>query len=245
MARARIIGGNQVEGSRSVEELIRAGRRRVEVLYVEDEFRQGELAELASDAGIRVMVVGRDGITSRAGSRQPQGVVAIAEPIPVSSLEEVAGAPGPLLVLDRIQDPNNLGAILRSAAAAGVSGVVLPEHRAAGLSPTVAKIASGALEYLSFAVVGGVPAALSAIGRLGRWRVGLDAGGSHSLFGLELEADRVALVVGSEGSGLSNLVRLRCDVLAAIPMAGTVASLNASVAAGIALFALVEGRVRS
>ncbi len=227
-----------MEGLRSVEELIRAGRRQVEVLYIEDDLRQRDIAELASSAGARVMVVGRDGISSRAGSRQPQGVVAIAEPLPALPLDEVAGAPGPLLLLDRVQDPNNLGAILRSAAAAGVEGVVLPEHRSCGLSPTVAKVASGALEYLKFSIVAGVPAALSAVEKVGMWRVGLDAGGSSSIFDLDLEADRVALVVGSEGSGLSDLVRRRCDFLAAIPMAGTVASLNASVAAGIALFAL-------
>jgi len=141
-----------------------------------------------------------------------------------------------------ITDPRNLGALLRSAECAGVSGVVLPRHRSARLSPTVAKTAAGALEHLSFAVVGGVPAALGELRELGVWSIGLAGEATQSLYELPLGEGPVALVVGSEEKGLAPLVRKRCDAVAAIPQHGTLPSLNVGVAGAVACFEVARQR---
>ena len=141
-----------------------------------------------------------------------------------------------------ITDPRNLGALLRSAECAGVTGVVLPRHRSARLSPTVTKTAAGAIEHLPFAVVGGVPAALSELRDLGVWSIGLAGEADQSLYDLPLGEGPVALVVGSEEKGLAPLVRRRCDAVAAIPQHGTLPSLNVGVAGAVACFEVARQR---
>ena len=129
-------------------------------------------------------------------------------------------------------DPGNLGALLRSAEGAGVTGVVLPKHRAVHVTPTVAKAAAGAIEHLPMAVVPGLPAALSRAKQLGCWIVGLDDAADRSLFELDdLGREPVVLVLGAEGAGLSRLVRSRCDIVVSIPMRGHLSSLNVAAAA--------------
>ncbi len=148
-----------------------------------------------------------------------------------------------LLVVDGVTDPHNLGALLRSAECAGISGVVLPRHRSAHLSPTVTKVAAGAIEHLRFSVVGGIPAALTQLRELGVWTVGLAGEASRSLYDLELGDAPLAVVVGSEDRGLAPLVRRRCDELAAIPRSGQISSLNVSAAGAVAFFELARQRV--
>ena len=147
-----------------------------------------------------------------------------------------------LVVVDGVTDPQNLGALLRSAECAGVTGVVLPRHRSAHVTPTVTKVAAGAVEHVSVAVVPGVPAALQELERLGVWTVGLDERGSEPVFNLPLGDRPIALVIGAEGRGLAPLSRQRCDVLARIPLHGSIDSLNVSAAGAVAMFEVARQR---
>ncbi len=147
-----------------------------------------------------------------------------------------------LIVIDGVTDPQNLGALLRSAECAGVTGVVLPRHRSAHVTPTVTKVAAGAIEHVGVAVVPGVPGALQELERLGVWTVGLDERGSEPLFHLGLGDRPIALVIGAEGRGLAPLSRQRCDVLARIPLHGSIDSLNVSAAGAVAMFEVARQR---
>ena len=153
-----------------------------------------------------------------------------------------AGAMPFLVVVDGVTDPQNLGALLRSAECAGVTGVVLPRHRSAHVTPTVTKVAAGAVEHVKIAVVPGVPGALQELERLGVWTVGLDERGPVPVFRLALGDRPIALVVGAEGKGLSPLSRQRCDVLAQIPLHGSLDSLNVSAAGAVAMFEVARQR---
>lgn len=183
-------------------------------------------------------------VRSIAHTAAPQGVVADCRLIPFSSLEEVAAwtEPAAVMVLDRLVDPHNVGAVVRSTVAAGVPAFVLSDRRAAPLSGAAFKAAAGAFEHARVAVVGSIAEAISHLSRLGLWTVGLDAAGERPLFGLDLLSEPVALVVGGEGGGLSRLVADRVDVRAHIPMRGPTESLNASVAAALAAFELSRSR---
>ena len=208
------------------------------------------IVELAREQRASIREVSRSELDATARTEAPQGVVALADPLPETDLVELvqtpgAGAPGGapfLLVLDGITDPGNFGAVLRTAECAGVTGVVLPRHRSARITPTVAKAAAGAVEHLPFAVVGGIPAALRTLSSRDVWTVGLDAAGSRPLHELDLSGEAVALVLGSEGRGLSRLVAQRCEVLASIPLRGTLGSLNVSAAAAVACFEIARRR---
>ncbi len=153
-----------------------------------------------------------------------------------------AGKMAFLVVVDGVTDPQNLGALLRSAECAGVTGFVLPRHRSAHVTPTVTKVAVGAIEHVSIAVVPGVPGALQELERLGVFTVGLDERGPEPVFNLSLGDRPVALVIGAEGRGLSPLSRQRCDVLARIPLHGAIDSLNVSAAGAVAMFEVARQR---
>jgi len=248
------LGGDQVEGRRAVRELLAAGRRPVRRLWLaegmDSSSQLDEIETLASRSRVRVETVSRSRLDSEARTDAPQGVLAIARPIDPVPLEElcegVPGAPAPfLLVISGVTDPRNLGALLRSAECAGVTGVVLPRHRSAHLSPTVAKVAAGAIEHLSFSVVGGVPAALGRLSEMGVWTIGLAGEADRSLYGLPLGSGPLALVVGSEDRGMAPLVRRRCDEVVAIPQHGSLPSLNVSVAGAVACFEVARRRVAS
>ncbi len=208
------------------------------------------IVELAREQRAAVREVSRSELDATARTEAPQGVVALADPLPESDLVELVETPGAgaaggapfLLVLDGITDPGNFGAVLRTAECAGVTGIVLRSHRSARITPTVAKAAAGAVEHLPFAVVGGIPAALRTLSRHDVWTVGLDAAGPRPLHELDLSGEGVALVLGSEGRGLSRLVSERCDVLASIPLRGTLGSLNVAAAAAVACFEIARRR---
>jgi 23S rRNA (guanosine2251-2'-O)-methyltransferase len=245
------LGGDQVEGRQAVLELLTVGRRRVRrVLLAEDQDPSPQLdriEELAARLRVPVETVPRHRLDAQARTEAPQGVLAVAQPVEPVALEDLCapsrqGAPPFLLVAAGITDPRNLGALLRSAECAGVSGVVLPRHRSARLSPTVAKTAAGAIEHLSFAVVGGIPAALSMLSALGVWSVGLAGESSQSLYDLPLGEGPLALVVGSEEKGLAPLVRRRCDAVVSIPQHGALPSLNVGVAGAVAAFEVARQR---
>jgi 23S rRNA (guanosine2251-2'-O)-methyltransferase len=240
-----------VEGRRAVRELLAAGRRRAREVWVAEGVDPSpvleEIASLAHERRVPLRHVPRARLEAAARTEAPQGVLAHAEPLPEVDLDELCrpgrdgGAPF-LLVFDGVTDPHNLGALLRSGVAAGATGAILPRHRAAHVTPGVAKAAAGAIEHIPMAVVAGVPSALRGLAGHGVWTVGLDPGAPSSLFELTLADQAVALVLGAEGSGLSKLTRRRCDVLVAIPMRGAVASLNVAAAGTVACFEVARRR---
>lgn len=230
--------GSSVEGIHAVTAALAAGR--AERLYVERS-RRGRLGPiLAALDEPKVEFV--DDVRPMAETDAPQGVVAHCRPIQPVTLEALSTADAAALVLDHVEDPHNVGAAARSARAAGITGMVVSSRRAAPLSAVAFKAAAGALEHLPVAVVGSIPEALARLKENGLWVVGLEAEADQSLFGLDLLTEPVAMVIGSEGSGLAELTRKRCDVLASIPMAADTESLNASVSAALASFEIMRVR---
>jgi len=247
----RGLGGEQVEGRQAVRELLLAGTRRVREVWVasdmDDSVVLDDIAELAMSVGVPVRDVTKAKLLAEARTEAPQGVLAKAAELPEAELEDLVtphrGGKPFLLLVDGVTDPGNLGALLRSAECAGVTGVVLPRHRAVHVTPTVTKAAAGAVEYLPMALVGGLPTAIRQLQQAGIWVVGLDAAGDQPLFDLRLAADPVALVLGAEGAGLSRLVRERCDAVANIPLKGRIDSLNVAAAGALACFEVARGRL--
>ncbi len=245
------LGGEQIEGRQAVRELLLGSRRRVHEIWIANDIDSSpvidDILEIARDQRVQVLNVSRREIEREARSEAPQGVLAKAAPLEETLLADLLIAPRdkPLLLvaIDGVTDPGNLGAILRCCDGAGVDAVILPRHRAVHITPTVAKSSAGAIEYLNMCVVGGLPSALSEMKSAGVVVVGLDDSAEKSIFELGAVAvDSVCLVLGAEGSGLSRLVRERCDSLANIPMLGSLSSLNVSVAAALATYEIVRTR---
>jgi 23S rRNA (guanosine2251-2'-O)-methyltransferase len=232
--------GDRVEGAHAVAAALAAGR--VRRLFVERGRRDRLDVGLDLDHPGSVDVVLVDDVTDYAETGAPQGVVAECRPIMPVTLESLAVDRCALVVLDHVEDPHNVGAVARSALAAGVGGLILSTRRASPLSATAFKAAAGALERLPVALVGSVAESLSRLRKLGVWTVGLAASARESLFGLGLLTESVAVVVGSEGKGLSQLVAERCDQLVRIPMIGPTESLNVSVSAALAAFEIMRAR---
>ncbi len=206
-----------------------------------------DIRELCTASGVPLREVGRGRFGAAARCDAPQGVLARAAPIEGVEIEELLGdgvsGRAPLVVVaDGITDPGNLGALLRSAECSGASGVVLGRHRAVHVTPTVAKAAAGAVEHLAFSVVGGLPAAMARLGELGCLRLGLDPGGGTGLWSLPPVDGPVAVALGAEGSGLSRLVRARCDAVVSIPSLGHLDSLNVASAGAVVLFEIARRR---
>lgn len=231
--------GDSVEGIHAVAAALAAGR--VERLFVERGRRDrlGVLLDGVDESMISVV----DDVRAMADTSAPQGVVARCRPIQPANLDDFATDDAALLVLDHVEDPHNLGAAARSARAAGITGMVVSARRAAPLSAATFKASAGALEHLPVSVVNSIPEALRRLKDREVWVVGLDSDGDRELFGLDLLTEPVAVVVGAEGSGLAELTRKRCDVVARIPMVADTESLNASVSAALAAFEIM--RVRS
>jgi len=232
-----------------VRELLAAGRRPVRRLLLaeglEPSAQLDEIEALAHQRRVRVETVGRRRLEAEAFTEAPQGVLAMAapiEPVDLQALCDPAAGHAFLVVVAGVSDPRNLGALLRSAECAGVTGVVLARHRAAHLSPAAVKVAAGAVEHLSFSVVGGIPAALSTLSDLGVWTLGLAGEAPRSLFEVSLGEGPVAVVVGGEERGLAPLVRKRCDLVAAIPHGGVLPSLNVAAATAVACFEVSRQR---
>ena len=205
-----------------------------------------DILTLARQLSVPVRELGRAKLASLARTDGHQGVIATASSLRPDDLDDLLveqGGVAPfLLAADGVTDPGNLGALLRTAECAGVTGIVLPRHRAVHVSPAVTKAAAGAVEHLRFALVGGLPTALSHLSDAGVLVVGLDMDGDTSIHDLPPLDGPVTVVVGSEGRGLRRLVRQRCDVVASIPLLGATESLNVSVAGAIALYEVVRRR---
>jgi 23S rRNA (guanosine2251-2'-O)-methyltransferase len=244
------LGGEQVEGRNAVRELLVAGRRRVHEVVVSTDRQDApvldDILTLAQQPSVPVRELGRTKLSSLARTDAHQGVIATAAPLVPDDLDDLLeardGVAPFLLAADGVTDPGNLGALLRTAECAGVTGVVLPRHRAVHVSPAVTKAAAGAVEHLRFAVVGGLPTALQRMTEAGLLTVGLDMDGDSTIHDLPPLDQPVVVVVGSEGRGLGRLVRQRCEVIASIPLVGATESLNVSVAGALALYEVVRQR---
>lgn len=248
----KTLGGEQIEGRQAVRELLLAGNRRVREIWVAGDLDDNEtvqdILEIATHERVPVQYVARKRLEAAARSEAPQGIIAYANGVPEAELADfvrrVPGRPAPFLVaVDGVTDPGNLGALLRCCDGAGVQGVILPRHRAVHVTPTVAKAAAGAVEYVPMAMVAGLPSALTTIKEQGIWVVGLDDEADKDLFALgDLATDGICLVMGAEGAGLSRLVRERCDMIVRIPMLGRLSSLNVSAAAALATYEVTRAR---
>ena len=233
-----------------MRELLAAGTRPVRDVWLAQGLDPApildEIVELSRRHGAAVRRVTRRQVETEARTDSPQGVLAHARPLPEHDLEELCRGPGHaapfLLAVDGVTDPHNLGALLRSADGAGVTGALLPRHRAVHVTPAVTKAAAGAVERVPMAVVPGLPSALARARELGLWTVGLDPGGEQSLFELDLGRQPLVVVLGAEGPGLSRLARARCDVVAKIPLRGAIPSLNVAAAGTLALFEVSRHR---
>ena len=241
------LGGDQVEGRHAVLELLRAKRRTVKKIFMAEAQDASDVLDAiefeAQRQRVPVHMISMTRLDREAKTEGHQGVMALAQPLDTVTLEQLLSVKKPfLLVCDGVTDPRNLGAMLRRADGAGVTGVVVPRHRSARISPTVTKTAVGAIEYLTFSDVGGIPTAVDQLNRAGVLTVGLAGESKDSIYDLDLGSGPVAIVVGGEEKGLSSLTRKRCATVVSIPQLGRISSLNAGVAVSVAAFEVARQR---
>lgn len=249
--------GEVLCGHHAVREALRAGRRRVWELFIAEGVKEsgdvGEILRLAGTAGIEPRRVARRQLDELGGEAKHHGVAARVSPYPYADWPKIVASALSarqeqlplLLLLDRLQDPQNLGSLLRTAEAVGVQGVAIPRHRAAQITPAVSSASAGAVEHLAIAQVTNMAQTIVALQQSGIWVVGLEhtpEARDYRQVDLGLP---LALVVGSEGLGLSRLVRERCDFLIQLPILGRIGSLNAAVAGSIALYLAWQQQYRS
>lgn len=240
----------QIEGRNALTEALRSGRTIDKVFVASGDTDKGlqRLAAQARDAGAVVVPVDRRKLDAMSTTHSHQGVIALVAAKEYASIDEILQAAAdrgeaPLLVIcDELSDPHNLGAILRSAECAGAHGVIIPKRRSVSLTATVAKASAGAVEYMKVARVTNVNATIDELKKKGVWIFGTAAEGSIPMYQADLTGP-AAIVIGSEGDGMSQLVRKNCDVTVHIPMAGKITSLNASAAATVLLYEAVRQRL--
>ena len=235
-------------GINPVIEALKAGSRSfdyVAVMAGRRDARAQSIFEAARDAGVPVRQVSRDQLERLAGTNGHQGVVAVTSEKHYSDIDQVLdnkrGEHNFLVVLDGVEDPHNLGAIIRTADGAGADGIVIPERRAVGVTGTVLKASAGAAEHLPIARVTNINRTLEDLKERNIWTIGLDERGKQSYDEIDYNMD-CALVLGAEGSGLHEMVRKKCDFLISIPMQGHVSSLNVSVAAAVVMYEVLRQR---
>ena len=240
----------QLEGRNALQEALRSGRTVDKVFIAAGEIDRGlqRLAAEAKEAGAVVVPVDRRKLDAMSFTHAHQGVIALAAAHVYYSIDDIleeAASRGeaPLIVIcDELSDPHNLGAILRSAECAGAHGVIIPKRRSVGLTATVAKASAGAVEYMKVARVTHISDAIAELKQKGVWVFGTAAEGSIPMYQADLSGP-AAIVIGSEGDGMSQLVRKNCDVMVNIPMKGRISSLNASAAASILLYEALRQRL--
>jgi len=238
-----------IEGRNAVIEALRTGTA-IDKIYLargDTDKTLGHIASRAREAGVVVVEADRRKLDAMSRTHAHQGVIALAavrEYVSVQSILDAAaekGEPPLIVVCDEISDPHNLGAILRTAECAGAHGVIIPKRRSAGLTAVVAKTSAGAVSYVPVARVANLSATLQELKKQGVWVFGTAADGTTSLYDADLRGP-AAIVIGSEGDGMSRLVAENCDFLVSIPMRGRISSLNASAAAAILLYEAVRRR---
>ena len=238
-------------GRNAVTEALKSGRG-INKLWIASGDREGsvsEIAALAKERGIVVQYVERAKIESLAGGHRHQGVLAYVAPVPYAELDDILKAAeekgeAPFLVLlDELEDPHNLGALLRTADATGVHGILIPKRRSVSLNATVAKTSAGAVEYVPVARIGNIAQTLKKLKEKGFWVAGADMDGEKAYYEADLTGPLV-LVVGSEGRGMSRLTKDACDFIVSMPMVGRINSLNASVAGSILMYESMRQRLQ-
>lgn len=238
-------------GRNAVTEALKSGRG-INKLWIASGDREGSVAEiaaLAKERGIVVQYVERAKIEALAGGHRHQGVLAYVAPVPYAELEDILKAAeekgeAPFLVLlDELEDPHNLGALLRTADATGVHGILIPKRRSVSLNATVAKTSAGAVEYVPVARIGNIAQTLKKLKEKGFWVAGSDMDGEKAYYEVDLTGPLV-LVVGSEGKGMSRLTKEACDFIVRMPMVGRINSLNASVAGSILMYESMRQRLQ-
>ncbi len=240
-----------IEGRNAVLEAFRSGKP-VDKLLVQDGLREGTIQTITKEArkhNTIVTYVPKERLDQISATGRHQGVIAHAAAYQYAEVEDILqaakekGEPPFIFILDGIEDPHNLGAIIRTANLAGAHGVIIPKHRAAGLTATVARTSAGALNYTPVAKVTNLVSCIEDLKKRGLWFVCADMGG-EVMYHLNLKGS-IGLVIGNEGSGVGKLIREKCDMIASIPMKGDIDSLNASVAAGVIAFEIVRQRMDS
>ena len=238
-------------GRNAVTEALKSGRG-INKLWIASGDREGSVAEiaaLAKERGIVVQYVERAKIEALAGGHRHQGVLAYVAPVPYAELEDIlkaaeAKGEAPFLVLlDELEDPHNLGALLRTADATGVHGILIPKRRSVSLNATVAKTSAGAVEYVPVARIGNIAQTLKKLKEKGFWVAGADMDGEKAYYEADLTGPLV-LVVGSEGKGMSRLTKEACDFIVRMPMVGRINSLNATVAGSILMYESMRQRLQ-
>ena len=250
MAEDRKEAEDRVEGKNAVMEALKAGRP-LDKIYIargEQDKALRFIAQKGKAAGAVISEVDRRKLDAMSVTHAHQGVIAVAAVREYSTVEDILAiaaerGEAPLVVVcDEISDPHNLGAIIRTAECAGAHGVVIPKHRSAGVTAVVEKTSAGAVEHVAVARVGNLAGALKELQEAGVWIFGTAADGDRSLWEADLKGP-AALIIGSEGSGMSRLTRDSCDFLVSIPLRGKVSSLNASNAAAVVLYEAVRQRL--
>ncbi len=244
------LGGDHIEGRQAVRELLRAGTRRTQQVLISEDVHTtailAEIADLCEERRVPIRQLSARKLDDYALTESHQGVIAQAESIRPVEFESLIARPShepPLLVaLDGVTDPGNLGAILRTAEVAGVTGIVLPRHRAVRLTPAAVKAAAGAVEHLPIALVAGLPTTIKEMSDRGLWIVGLDGTAKNSIYEMRVATEPLMIVLGAEGEGLSHLTKKRCDQLVSIPQIGHLESLNVSNAAAITIYEIQRQR---
>ena len=241
----------QIEGRNAVLEAFRSGRC-VDKLFILDGCQDGPVRTIAREARKKdtiINYVSKERLVQLSETRAHQGVIAQVAAYEYSTVEEILekaeekGEPPFLVLLDNVEDPHNLGAIIRTANLAGAHGVIIPKRRSVGLTSTVAKTSAGALNYTPVAKVTNLVRTIEELKEKGIWFVCADMGG-ESMYRLNLTGP-IGMIVGNEGEGVSRLVREACDFTASIPMKGDIDSLNASVAAGVLAYEIVRQRLKA
>lgn len=239
-----------IEGRNAVLEAFRAGKT-IDKLYVQDGCHDGVVNTITREARKHdtiINYVAKERLDQMSSTGKHQGVIAQAAAYEYADLEEIfakaeaQGEPPFIFLLDEIEDPHNLGAIIRTANLAGAHGVIIPKRRAAGLTATVVKASAGALNYTPVVKVTNLAQTIEDLKKRGLWFVCADMGG-ETMYKLNLTGP-IGLVIGNEGEGVSRLVREKCDYIASIPMKGDIDSLNASVAAGVLAYEIVRQRIQ-
>lgn len=242
----KIIMEYKIEGRNAVTEALKTGRS-IEKIYIASggDGRLKAIMRLAKETGTVTTVCDKRKLDEMSATKAHQGVIAVCSAVTYCSIEDILqaaeGHPPLVVIADGITDPHNIGAIIRTACAAGADGLIIPKRRSAGVGEIAEKVASGATQHLKIAKVTNLTSALKELKENGLWICGTDVSGENTIYNQDLKGP-LGIVIGSEGEGMSRLIKENCDFLVKIPMLGPIQSLNASVAAGVILYEVVRQR---
>ncbi len=243
------MANDKLEGRNPVLEALKSGRE-IDKIFVAKGAAEGSIKKIiaiAKENKIPVQQVDRQKLNEISESDSHQGVIAMVAAHEYSSIEDILekaekkGKDAFILILDEIMDPHNLGSIMRTAEAVGVDGIIIPKRRAVGLTAVVAKTSAGAIEYVPVAKVSNIAQTIDKLKKMGIWVTGADMDGEKEHYNMNLKG-AIALVIGGEGTGMSRLIKEKCDFLVKLPMVGSITSLNASVAAAVLMYEVFRQR---